>query len=42
VIAFVIGAALMCAAGAVAAVLGVDAEQRSLEDIATPVTATAR
>jgi len=37
--AFAIGATLMIAAGLVAAVLGVKAEQKSLEDIATPLTA---
>jgi MFS family permease len=42
VIAFVIGASLMCAAGVVAAFLAVDAEQRSLEDIAAPLTAADR
>ena len=42
VTAFVIGAALMCAAGIVAAFLAVDAEQRSLEDIAEPLSATSR
>ncbi|MFJ3643502.1 MFS transporter [Streptomyces sp. NPDC090108] len=40
VLAFQIGAALMCAAGLVAAALAVRAERRSLEDIATPLTAT--
>ncbi|MEU6145217.1 MFS transporter [Streptomyces sp. NPDC047081] len=39
VLAFQIGAALMCAAGLVAAVLAVRAERRSLEDIARPLTA---
>ncbi|MFI9603636.1 MFS transporter [Streptomyces sp. NPDC052043] len=39
VLAFQIGAALMCAAGLVAAFLAVRAERRSLEDIATPLTA---
>ncbi|MFC8516698.1 MFS transporter [Streptomyces sp. NPDC057257] len=39
VLAFEIGAALMCAAGLVAAVLAVRAERRSLEDIARPLTA---
>jgi MFS family permease len=39
VLAFQIGAALMCLAGLVAAVLAVRAERRSLEDIATPLTA---
>ncbi|MEU6093319.1 MFS transporter [Streptomyces sp. NPDC047079] len=39
VLAFQIGAALMCAAGLVAAVLAVRAERRSLEDIAQPLTA---
>ena len=39
VLAFQIGAALMCLAGLVAAVLAVHAERRSLEDIATPLTA---
>ena len=38
-IAFQVGAALMCAAGLVAAFLAVAAERRSLEDIATPLTA---
>jgi MFS family permease len=38
VTAFVIGASLMCAAGLVAAFLAVKAEQRSLEDIAAPLT----
>ncbi|MFJ9346878.1 MFS transporter [Streptomyces sp. NPDC101237] len=39
VLAFGIGAGLMCAAGLVAAVCAVNAERRSLEDIATPLTA---
>ncbi|WP_328747789.1 MFS transporter [Streptomyces sp. NBC_00285] len=39
VLAFQIGAGLMCAAGLVAAVLAVRAEGRSLEDIAKPLTA---
>ncbi|MEU8540357.1 MFS transporter [Streptomyces sp. NPDC048717] len=39
VVAFQIGAGLMCAAGLVAAFLAVDAERRSLEDIATPLSA---
>ncbi|MEU6479005.1 MFS transporter [Streptomyces sp. NPDC047017] len=39
VLAFCIGAALMCAAGLVAAFLAVNAERRSLEDIAKPLTA---
>ncbi|MEU6220237.1 MFS transporter [Streptomyces sp. NPDC047022] len=39
VLAFQIGAGLMCAAGLVAALLAVKAERRSLEDIATPLTA---
>jgi MFS family permease len=39
VLAFQIGAGLMCAAGLVAAVLAVRAERRSLEDIARPLTA---
>ena len=38
-LAFAIGATLMIAAGLVASVLGVKAEQKSLEDIATPLTA---
>jgi MFS family permease len=42
VLAFCIGAALMCAAGLVAAALAVKAERRSLEDIATPLSATSR
>ncbi|WP_250002819.1 MFS transporter [Actinoplanes sp. M2I2] len=40
VLAFVIGACLMIAAGLVEAVLGIKAEGRSLEDLATPLTAT--
>jgi MFS family permease len=39
VLAFSIGAGLMMASGVVAAVLGVKAERRSLEDIAAPLTA---
>ncbi|MDG9720388.1 MFS transporter [Streptomyces sp. DH24] len=39
VLAFQIGAALMCAAGLVAALLAVKAERRALEDIARPLTA---
>lgn len=39
VLAFSIGAALMCAAGAVAVALAVPAERRSLEDVARPLTA---
>jgi MFS family permease len=39
VLAFQIGAGLMCAAGLVAAFLAVRAEGRSLEDIAKPLTA---
>ncbi|MFF9122999.1 MFS transporter [Streptomyces sp. NPDC014889] len=42
VLAFQVGAALMCAAGLVAAFLAVRAERRSLEDIATPLTAVAK
>ncbi|MEV8596364.1 MFS transporter [Streptomyces sp. NPDC052012] len=41
VLAFQIGAGLMCAAGLVAVFLAVKAERRSLEDIAQPLTATA-
>ncbi|MFJ9536439.1 MFS transporter [Streptomyces sp. NPDC101225] len=41
VLAFEIGASLMCAAGLVAAFLAVKAERRSLEDIARPLTAAA-
>jgi MFS family permease len=41
VLAFSIGAALMVMAGVVAAFLAVPAERRSLEDIATPLSATA-
>ena len=41
VLAFQIGAALMTAAGIVAAFLAVKAERRSLEDIATPLSAVA-
>ncbi|WP_406169612.1 MFS transporter [Streptomyces sp. NBC_00996] len=40
VLAFRIGAGLMCAAGLVAAFLAVNAERRSLEDIATPLSVT--
>ncbi|MGA5298733.1 MFS transporter [Nucisporomicrobium flavum] len=39
VLAFVIGAVLMIAAGLVEAVLGVKAERQSLEQLATPLTA---
>ncbi|MEW2130281.1 MFS transporter [Streptomyces sp. NPDC005435] len=39
VLAFQIGAALMCVAGLVAAVLAVNAERRGLEDVAMPLTA---
>ncbi|MFI6334821.1 MFS transporter [Streptomyces sp. NPDC050535] len=39
VLAFQIGAGLMCAAGLVAVFLAVNAERRSLEDIATPLSA---
>jgi MFS family permease len=42
VTAFVIGASIMCAAGLVAVFLAVNAERRSLEDIAAPLTATNR
>jgi MFS family permease len=38
-IAFVIGAVLMVAAGVVAAFLGINAEQKSLEEIAEPLSA---
>jgi MFS family permease len=38
VLAFMIGASLMCAAGLVAAVFAVKAEGRSLEDIAAPLS----
>ncbi|SFF54314.1 MFS transporter [Streptomyces mirabilis] len=41
VLAFQIGAGLMCAAGLVAAFLAVNAERRSLEDIATPLSTVA-
>ncbi|MFF9000177.1 MFS transporter [Streptomyces achromogenes] len=41
VLAFSIGAALMCAAGLVAVFLAVRAERRSLEDVARPLTAVA-
>jgi MFS family permease len=40
VLAFTIGAFVMIAGGLVEAVLGVKAERKSLEDIATPLTAT--
>ncbi|MEV7787176.1 MFS transporter [Streptomyces sp. NPDC088106] len=39
VLAFQIGAGLMCAAGLVAAFLAVNAERRALEDVATPLSA---
>lgn len=42
VLAFQIGAGLMCAAGLVAAFLAVNAEQRSLEDIAEPLSQVAQ
>jgi MFS family permease len=38
-LAFCIGAGLMCAAGLVEAVIGVRAERRSLESLATPLSA---
>jgi MFS family permease len=38
VLAFAVGAAIMLVAGVVAAFLAVDAEQKSLEDIAAPLT----
>ncbi|MDX6221534.1 MAG: hypothetical protein QOD91_588, partial [Frankiales bacterium] len=38
-IGYLVGAAVMIAGGLVAAVLGVDAEGRSLEDIAAPLSA---
>jgi MFS family permease len=41
VLAFVIGASIMCAAGVVAAFFAVDAERKSLEDIAAPLTSAA-
>lgn len=41
VLAFQIGAGLMCVAGLVAALLAVNAERRSLEDVATPLSAKA-
>jgi hypothetical protein len=41
VLAFQIGAGLMCAAGLVAAALAVKAEGRSLEDIASPLSTAA-
>ncbi|WP_375231963.1 MFS transporter [Streptomyces sp. NWU339] len=41
VLAFQIGAGLMCAAGIVAVFLAVNAERRSLEDIAAPLSAAA-
>jgi MFS family permease len=39
VVAFVIGAVLMIAAGLVELILGVKAERQSLEDLATPLSA---
>ena len=42
VLAFQIGAGLMCAAGLVAAFLAVKAERRSLEDIARPLSAVTK
>ncbi|MFG2571118.1 MFS transporter [Streptomyces sp. NPDC048481] len=41
VLAFCVGATLMCLAGLVAAFLAVNAERRSLEDIAKPLSAAA-
>lgn len=41
VLAFCLGAGLMMAAGVVAAFLGVRAERRNLEDLATPLSAEA-
>ena len=38
-VGYLIGAVVMCIGGLVAAVLGVDAEGRSLEDVATPLSA---
>ncbi|HKC27103.1 MAG TPA: MFS transporter [Jatrophihabitans sp.] len=40
VVAFVVGAAVMCAAGVVAAFFAVDAEQKGLEEIAEPLSAS--
>jgi MFS family permease len=40
VTAFVIGASIMCVAGIVAAIFAVDAAQKSLEEIAEPLTST--
>ena len=37
---YYLGAALMIAGGIVEAVIGVEAAQRSLEDVATPLSAT--
>ncbi|MBY8879408.1 MFS transporter [Actinacidiphila acidipaludis] len=42
VLAFCIGASLMCAAGLVAVFTAVNAEQRSLEDIATPLSSAGK
>jgi MFS family permease len=39
VTAFIIGAALMCASGIMALIFAVDAAQKSLEDIAEPLSA---
>jgi hypothetical protein len=39
--AFVVGAAIMCAAGIVAAFFAVDAERKGLEEIAEPLSASA-
>jgi MFS family permease len=39
-VGYVIGGALMCGAGLVEIFLGVDAEKKSLEDIAAPLSAT--
>lgn len=38
-VGYIIGAALMIAAGVIQAFMGVDAEQEQLEDIAEPITA---
>jgi MFS family permease len=41
-VGYLLGAAVMIVGGLIAKILAVDAERRSLEDIATPLTATSR
>ena len=41
-VGYLIGAGLMFTGGVVALVLGIDAERKPLEDVATPLTAVSR